>query len=432
MEAGKSKCRHCGAVLGPGCVFCEICGNRAEQDSASAAEPENAGPDVLDPAPPFCLSAALPQAMLAGLRSAVYIGFRACKDIYDSVKFVLRNGTDELAVRRCCDGRPLTANHCVSIDVVPERAGSVRLALDVVCGFESEQGACEEVHTAFFDIVVEDANGAAPVININQTQTSDRAGDTKGGSINVVIGGENFVADKNPDYTRYAADPAALSPVPTRLRTSPARLTLKAGNVALQLISDATASFGRQSDNTVPLRIYGPDGRLDVDANKYGDEGWRLSRYQFRIAVEGSDCMVYDGGAPASQGPDAAASPSSFGTFVNGRRARHDSGTGIPAGIETVISAGPGDARFEMRAVFLRDGMNRPLGVRLTRTDGAAQTVCIVCRSLPLESGCSIAWTGGRWMLCREGSVPETLNTGGTVRIGGTDYGIYPFHSTHI
>ena len=202
--------------------------------------------------------------------------FRTSEDIYESVEFVLRNGDAELCRRPCCAGRPMSVEHEVFLDVTPRNCGVARVELDIVCRIGPDGD--EEVHTAALHIAVDDRAPSAfsPVFNISQTQTSDRAGDTKGGDINVNLGGLKITAEDSS--SRYETDSSRFVPLEPHLRISPARLTLSGEGGVMQLVSDRVATFGRSRDNTIALRICGADGSVLREETKTS-----ISRYHFRI-----------------------------------------------------------------------------------------------------------------------------------------------------
>ena len=207
MGSEQPRCPNCFTEIDPGATFCPGCGMRFETEvssphvEAARAEPEVAlktselESESAAPGGPFSLSAAIPVAMQVGRRSHVVVRFRTSEDIYESVEFVLRNGDAELCRRPCCAGRPMSVEHEVFLDVTPRNCGVARVELDIVCRIGPDGD--EEVHTAALHIAVDDRAPSAfsPVFNISQTQTSDRAGDTKGGDINVNLGGLKITAE---------------------------------------------------------------------------------------------------------------------------------------------------------------------------------------------------------------------------------------------
>jgi hypothetical protein len=358
-------------------------------------------------------------------RSLVNVRFRAAADIYESVEFVLRNGSVELARRPCCYGRPQTCEHEVALEVRPKCCGAARIELDVVC----RVGAADdvEVHTAALKIDV-DAGGASsfcPTFNINQNLSSDRAGDTKGGNINVNLGGLKLNPEE--DASRYET-PGTFSVLRTTQKTSPRRLTLKGEDGVVQLLSDDVVSFGRkEEDNTVPLRIFGPDGKMDPKANANN-----ISRRHFRIERSENGCLVRDGGVARDATEPAVVVPSAYGTRVDGERLRPAGCAGVASGRDVSLCVGREDVELKMNLRFFRDGWNRPAGILLDRGDGARQRICVVWRKVPLSAGEAVSWNGTRWTLEGAAIPQQPLAVGTSVSIDGRKYEILPFHKTHV
>lgn len=425
MESERTTCPNCGATLPHGAIFCESCGNRVDR----ASEPSHAVPSspcgsesrpaasqgAPADAAPFEVFAALPEAMQVGRRSLVHICFRAHEDIYESVEFVLRNGDDELARRPCCNGRPFVVEHTVSIGVTPKVHGCARVALDVVCHVST--GCEEEIHTAPLDVAVDDRKSQAafsPVFNISQNQTSDRAGDTKGGDINVNLGGLKITVDEDP--TRYET-PAKFLPLPMTLRKSPARLTLKGGSGVLQLLSDDEVSFGRNRDNVITLRFFREDGTVDDEAS-HG-----ISRFQFRVARSDHDCLVADGG-------DGRAS--THGTRIDGKDVPPAGSCRVASGRDVVLGVGPKDSELKLRLRFVRDGWGRPSGVLVDREDGAGVRICTVWREVSVSASEKIIWNGCHWAMMSGSGGLHPIVIGAAVSIGGRHFQVQPFHKTHL
>lgn len=423
-------CQNCGAALAPGAAFCESCGKRVERVEAQASftpagdrKPEEsvqAAPAC--PPSPFVLAAALPLAMQVGRRSLIHLRFRARADIYESVEFVLRNGDCELARTPCCPGRPFVVEHQVSLSVTPSVCGAARVALDVVCRFGD--GCDEEVHTAALDIAVDDRRQTSfsPVFNINQTQTSDRAGDTRGGDVNVNLGGLKLSVEE--DATRYAT-PSSFAPLGVSLRKSPARLTLSGGTEVVQLLSDDVVSFGRNRDNVIPLRSFGADGTMQSDASKC------ISRFHFRLSRTDRDCLVMDGGCPPEQNGAAAVSPSAYGTRVDGERMPPAGVCRVEAGREVVVGVGREDMELRLRLRFLRDSWGRPSGAVVDRDDGANMRVCVAWREVRLGTE-SVLWNGSHWAMAVGSEGTSQIAIGTLVTIGGKTFEVQPFHKTHL
>ena len=430
------------SVLEPGAQFCQNCGRKVasgdfqpgpsadarpiQQAEQSPAQPAT-GPSGHGGHAAFELYVAKPKAMLVGHRSLVYVRFRAKSDLYDSVEFVLRKGTDVLARRFCCEGRPLTEMHSATFDVTPRCGGVVRLAIDAICRVQLSSDICEETHTAFFDVAVDERSPLSSMtVNISQVQTSDRAGDTKGGDINVNLADLARAGAKDSGLDRYETSTDTFSPLVPRLCKSPSRLTLKAGNVAIQLLSDNIVAFGRQSDNAIVLRICDERGVYDRDANEYNG-GYKLSRHQFEIGTDGRTCFVRDGHAT-----DGGCTASAYGTRVDGVPVPHATVSQLPSGREVRLGMGPEDAEFKMAATFRRDAMGRAAGVAITRGDGADQRIFIVWREVQTGSRDTVIWTGGCWALRNGDASTIPLSIGTSVEIDGRELSVMPFHQTHI
>lgn len=435
MGSEQSKCPKCWTPVSPGASFCTGCGMRLAPAAAPDAPPdgsapegartESAGTPVLTCRGPFSLTAALPEAMQVGRRSLVVVRFRTEADIYESVTFVLRNGDAELCRRPCCAGRPMSVEHEVFLDVTPRNCGVARVELDVICRIGSDGD--EEVHTAALHLAVDDRapSSFSPVINISQTQTSDRAGDTKGGDINVNLGGLSLAQENSS--ARYETDASRFVPLAAHLRISPPRLTLSGAGGIMQLVSDSTVSFGRSRDNTIALRICGPDGSVLREATKTS-----ISRYHFRIERNARGCAVLDGGlAPGSTSPSVPA-PSSYGTRLDGSAVPPAGSANLETGRIVALAAGRTDAELTLRLMFWRDGWGRPEGVLASRCDGARQKICIVWREIPVSATERLLWSGSCWMLAADGAAPQELAVGTTASVGGTAYSVLPFRQTHL
>ena len=437
MGSEVPRCPKCLAEINPGAAFCSECGMRFEtqvvppQANAARAEPEVAldnNESVSDSAAsgwPFLLSAAIPVAMQVGRRSLVVVRFRTAADIYESVEFVLRNGDVELCRRPCCAGRPMSVEHKVFLDVTPRNCGVARVELDIICRIGPDGD--EEVHTAALHIAVDDRAPSAfsPVINISQTQTSDRAGDTKGGDINVNLGGLKINADDSS--ARYETDSSRFVPLEPHLRISPARLTLSGDCDVLQLVSDKTVTFGRSRDNTIPLRIYGADGSVRREETKTS-----ISRYHFRVECSDHVCAVMDGGMPPGSTAPAIPTPSSYGTRLDGSALPPAGSAVLVPGRDIALAVGRTDSELPMNLRFWRDSWGRPEGVLVERRDGARQKICIVWREIPLSGSVRILWNGSCWMLAEGSSAAVGISVGTTVSVGGNTFNVLPFHQTHI
>ena len=433
MERNQT-CSNCGAALPPGAAFCESCGKRvpeatvsepcAPQSVASCPQPCEAEPLAGFDTRPFELFAALPEAMQVERRSLVIVRFRAHADIYESVEFVLRNGSEELVRRPCCHGRPLTVEHQVSLEVRPKACGAARIALDVVCrvGADGET----EVHTAILQVAVDGrrTESFSPVFNINQTQTSDRAGDTRGGNINVNLGGLSLHAPE--DVSRYETS-SNFAPFPVALRKSPPRLTLRGPSGVVQLLSDDVVTFGRNRDNLIPLRVFGADGTIDHDANQNN-----ISRFHFRLAREARDCVVMDGGRSSDQGACGEIVASAYGTRLNGTRLAPAGSARLESGRENLLGVGREDVELRMRLSFSRDSWGRPSGVVVDREDGARLRVCVVWREIRLSESDKILWNGCHWAIASGSSEPRQIAVGTVVSVGGNSFDVLPFHQTHV
>ena len=449
MKCGNPRCQ---APLEPGDRVCPFCGTRVEIADAPERAPEapKSAPDASESVPPaaevtkrvphvpFELAAALPKAMQVGRRSTVKVRFRAIDDIYESVEFVLRCGSKELSRAGCCVGRPGVAEHLVPLPVTPGTCGEARLALDVVCCVKkcekSDDGKREmlpdyfETHTVDMDMHVDaqSPTSFAPVININQNNTSDRAGDTKGGDIHLNLGG--LPLSQPTDPSRYETS-TSFSPLAVRLAASPARLTLMCGDEALQLVSDDRVTFGRDRTATIPLRICGPDGMVDYEANRFGQpdslgrRSYVLSRLHFEIKRTGGDCVVSDG---------ANGRPSSTGTRVDASPLPPCGAVKLVPRRETALEAGCEEKALRMRVTFHRDAWGRAEGFVLSRQDGARQRVCAVWRDVPLGDGESVFWSGILWQLSAGGKPPIPLVVGTAVTIEGKSFLVLPFRQTHV
>ena len=431
-DAEHLKCPNCGTPYEPGSLFCETCGMRLDGGSAAIAN-DSSPNSPCEPTGrafawrvPFDLSAALPKALQVGRRSLVFVRFRASSDIYESVELVLRNGGEELCRRPCCPGRPLTAEHRVALEVRPKFVGTVRVELDVVCSIDTALKE-KETYTAELQLKVEESGDAAfnPVFNISQTQTSDRAGDTRGGDINVNLGGLQL--RRNEDPARYETDPYAFSTLAAQLRVSPPRLTLEGAEGVLQLVSDHVVTFGRNRDvNTIALRVCGADGKVDVAATK------NISRSHFRIECEGRTCRLRDGlivGDPL-RGPTET-KPSSFGTRLDGTSLSPCGCVCLSPGREISLNIGREEVELRMRLQLFCDGLRRPNGFLIDREDGARQRVCAVWREIPLEDGSRILWNGSHWSLeGSSGCVPLAIGT--SVSVAGKSFTVLPFYQTFV
>lgn len=415
MDAN-AKCPNCGAPLPPGAMFCESCGRRVEAASAAPSTSGDGGPEL-----PFEMSAALPKAMRAGRRSLVRVRFRAKSDMYESVEFALRNGDEELSRRPCCPGRPLAAEHEAVLDVVPKACGTARIALDVECRLCGSDDV--EMHTASLEVAIDDKSSASfsPVFNISQNQTSDRAGDTRGGSVNVNFDGLHIARDEDP--SRYET-PTAFVPLRPSLRKSPPRLTLRGRAGVVQLLSDDVVSFGRNRDNVIPLRVFGQDGALDAAANENN-----ISRFHFRVMRRGECCVVADGGGPS--GADKVR-PSAYGTRVDGSQVAPAGSVRIEAGRDVVLGIGREDAELKMRLRFETDEWGRPAGVLIDRCDGARARVLVVWRDVAVSDGESVLWNGSSWCLAKGASSVYPMSVGTSVSIGGETFAVLPFRQTHL
>jgi len=424
MEAERTKCPHCGATLEREAAFCEACGTRVDRacgpSSAVPSSPCGSGRQPAAPqdapadAAPFEVFAALPEAMQVGRRSLVHLRFRAFADIYESVEFVLRNGDDELARRFCCSGRPFAFLHEASLDVTPRRCGAARVALDVVCRVGAE--CDEEIHTVSLDVAVDDKRQASfsPVFNISQNQTSDRAGDTKGGDVNVNLGGLRLSVDE--DASRYET-PARFVPLRASLRKSPVRLTLSGAQGVVQLVSDEVVSFGRNRDNVIPLRFFREDGTVDEESSN------GISRFQFKVERSDRDCLVTDGGGGRA---------STHGTRIDGKDVPSAGSCRIVSGRDVALGVGIRESELKMRLRFVRDGWGRSSGVVVDREDGANVRVCAVWREVPVSDSERVLWNGSRWALASGSVEPRPIAVGASVSIGGKTFEVLPFHKTHI
>ena len=434
MESERTTCPNCGATQPQGAIFCESCGKRVDRacESSAAVSSSPCGserrPAALQGTPadaaPFEVSAALPEAMQVGRRSLVHVRFRARADIYESVVFVLRNGDDELARVPCCNGRPFAVEHQVSLPVTPKVCGAARVALDVLC--RVGLGCDEEIHTVSLDVAVDDRKSQAafsPVFNISQNQTSDRAGDTNGGDVNVNLGGLKITVDENS--ARYET-PVKFLPLCMTLRKSPTRLTLKEGAGVLQLLSDDVVSFGRNRDNVVPLRIFGPSGEIDENASK------GISRFHFRLSRTDRDCLVMDGGRPPAQDGEGVVSPSAYGTRIDGKSVPAAGGCRIESDRDVVLGVGREDVELKLRLRFVRDGWGRPSGVMINREDGADVRICTVWREVSVSAAEKIIWNGSHWAMMSGSGELRPIVIGAAVSIGGRHFQVQPFHKTHL
>ena len=446
MDGEMQVCPNCGAAIEPGDRFCPSCGTKVEECAVQHTPPAlratspNLGEELRGSSPetgevaagrrgmtsmtsaPFELSAALPEAMQVGRRSLVMVRFRAKEDIYEAVEFVLRNGEEELARRVCCPGRPLTSEHQVSLDVIPKTCGSARVALDVVCRVGT--GCDVEVHTSILQIAVDDSGKSDafnPIFNISQMQNSDRAGDSKGGDINVNLGGIKL--HQELDSTRYET-PTSFTPIRTELRMSPARLTLNGGSSVLQLVSDDVVTFGRSRGNVIPLRAFGPDGILDEDASV------GISRFHFRIGRTDRGLMIMDGGFPdGTASADGNAAPSAYGTRVEGAKLPPAGACKVASGRNVPFAVGRKDVELKMRLRAFCDRQGRSAGAIIDREDGARMRVCVAWRDVPLTDAETISWSGCRWSL---NSDKTPLFVGAVISIGGASFEVQPFHHTHL
>lgn len=414
------KCPYCSAPMPDGAGFCESCGRRMPELRPEPSAGYSQGmPSV---SAPFSLRVALPEAMQVGRCSLVGVCFRAETEIYESVEFVLRNGDAEFDRVLCCSGRPQTVEHRSVLKVRPQTAGMAYIELDVICKVGVMGDA--EVHTAAVQIDVDAPRQTAfnPVFNINQTQTSDRAGDTHGGNINVNFGGLQIQPAE--DASRYETAMSDFRPLRTCVRRSPARLTLKGGGRVMQIVSDQRMSFGRNRENLIPLRICGADGRVDMAAN----EG-NISRFHFRVECQGHECLIRDGGNEA---------PSAYGTRVDGSQLAPQGAQRLRPECDVMLGIGCPAIELKMKLRLFCDPYGRPSGLRLDRLDGARQRTCAVWRELPVDEGVKLVWNGCRWTLEPESAsgaaaaAPCALAVGGRVSIGGMSYEILPFHQTHL
>ena len=423
------KCPRCAARVPLGSLFCEGCGTRMPPERqpsddipagvpAGAAQP--ARREQGDPGrAPFTLHVALPKALQVGRRSLVYVRFRALADLYESVEFALRNGDVELSRCSCCQGRPQTVEHQVCLEVKPQTAGMARIELDAFCRVGLAEDV--EIHTAAFQLDVDAKQETAfcPTFNINQTQTADRAGDTKGGNINVNLGGLQIQPVDDP--ARYTTAPADFKPVEMEVQTSPARLTLQGVGCVLQLLSDRVLSFGRSRENTIPLRKFRTDGTPDREANGC------ISRFHFRIESTDRDCHLCDGGK----------TPSSCGTRLEGERLSPGGSVRLRRGDGLALGIGREECELKMELGYFADAYDRPSGFRLDRLDGIRQRICAVWREVPIDEGTTVAWNGSRWSLVTrapDGASVQSrvLAIGSTVSVGGSTYTVHPFHQTYV
>lgn len=431
------KCPQCAARMPPGTRFCECCGRRMpERDpdpsavpvcppvtpAASGAESSVGHLEAPPGGAPFSLQVSLPKAMQVGRRSLVGVRFRAATDLYESVEFALRNGDAEMYRVSCCPGRPQMLEHKVMLEVKPQTAGMMRIDLDVICRIGISGDV--EVHTAAIqtDVDAQRPTAFSPVFNISQNQTSDRAGDTRGGNINVNLGGLQMQSVE--DTARYETAMSDFRPIATCLRTSPPRLTLKGDGGVLQIVSDRLVSFGRNRGNMIPLRVCGADGRVDKAAN----EG-NISRFHFRVECEGRECLIRDGGEET---------PSAYGTRVDGEQLSPLGSARLCPGCDVSLGVGRPEVELKMKLRLFCDPYGRPSGMRLDRLDGARQRTCVVWRELPVAEGTKLTWNGSRWTLEPVSSsgapsvTPCALAVGSSVAIGGKSYEILPFHQTHL
>ena len=440
-------CPSCSAPLEDDAQFCASCGRRVEPPASveppcaprveSPCAPRVEPPCVPCAEPlgaqevrmpsgssPFELSAALPMALQVGRRSLVYVRFRAATDLYESVEFVLRNGNEELCRRPCGFGRPGTQERKVALEVLPKCSGTACVELDVVCRVDAEAA---EVHTAELQLVVEEKSATAfsPVFNISQQQTSDRAGRTEGGDVNVNLGGLQLRQEEDP--SRYETNPSAFAALGARLQKSPARLTLNAGDEVVQLVSDRVVTFGRNRDNTVALRVCGADGRVDRLANESN-----ISRFHFRIECEGRECRLRDGyvvedtvrGGVERQG-------SAYGTRIGGESLAQAGCVCLLPGRDLTLAIGREEVELRMRLRLFCDAWQIPQGFLLDRQDGARQRICGVWREIPLDGERGVAWNGSAWSLTSpSGCVPLAVGT--TVTIGGKKFAVLPYYQTHV
>ena len=454
MGTTPTKCAFCSAPLPPGALFCDSCGRQVE-DASVGTSPTIAARPVSRPATrpfaqvssvpaeapsddflsqevrvssteaPFELSAALPTALQVGRRSLVYVRFRSMTDIYESVEFVLRNGGEELCRRPCCFGRPQIKEHQVTLEVHPRFAGTASVSLDVICHIGVDERVVE-VHTAGLQLRVEERSATVfnPVFNINQTQTSDRAGDTEGGDINVNLGGLQL--QRNEDPARYETNPGAFAPLEARLQRSPARLTLVSEDDVVQLISDRVITFGRNRNNTVVLRVCGADGRVDRPANENN-----ISRFHFRVEAEGRDCRLRDGDTIDDPERGHKKGPSSYGTRLDGESVPGAGCVSIMSGRDIALSIGRKDVELRMQFHLYCDAWRVPQGFVIDRKDGAKQRICAVWREVPLNGREKIEWNGSSWSFVgTTGCVP--LAIGMSVSMDGKSFAVLPFYQTHV
>ena len=212
-------------------------------------------------------------------------------------------------------------------------------------------------------------------------------------------------------------------PAPRPPSLSHPRLTLKCGEEVIQLLSDDCVTFGRNETTTIPLRICGADGKVDLAANK-ADEDYIVSRRHFQIGRIGANCVLSDG-------VDGKASYN--GTGIDGTLLPPSGEVQIEVGRSHEIVAGYrcGDNALKMRVTFHRDKCGCPAGFVLERLDGARQMVYTVWKEVPLCDG-YVSWDGSCWYF-RDGagkSIP--LIVGISAHIGGKTYEISPFLKTHL
>lgn len=203
----------------------------------------------------------------------------------------------------------------------------------------------------------------------------------------------------------------------------PHRLTLTHGDEVWQLLSDETVTFGRSTQTTVPLRICGGDGRVDLDLNQRNQQAF-LSSCQFTLERSGNQCVLRDG---------ADGGKASNGVRVDGQEVPSHGTVNLPAGRVADMNVGFEGHGLGLRVRFHRDAQGDASGVVLDRLDGARQRVFVVWRELPIGGGESLTWDGERWYLSRNGSTAVIpLAVGSTVSIGGKAFAVQPFHKTHL
>jgi len=435
MDTGSIKCPACSAPLKPGAKFCAACGKplsaapKSETPTPAAPKfetPKQETPKQQTPTSggsgcPFELSAALPKAMQVSRRSQVFVYFRTTTDIYEKVELVLRNGTEELARKDCCHGRPLAGRqYDIALDVVPKHHGTAQVELDVYCCFGSEEGDREQ-YTAPLNLQVrQQQNSSAsfnPVFNVHDIK-ADKSGDASAGNFLFNLG--DFNKREDVDESQYTTDPSERRPLAPALRNSPTRLTLAGGEEVLQLLSDHEVTFGRNSSTTIPLRVCGADGRVnDVASN--------LSRVHFRIANDNRACRLSDGGYC-----DGELKPSTNGTRLEGEQLPPNGSARLVPGRTLRLSAGSVERELRMKLKVFADSWERPCGFVLDRLDGARQRTCAVWREVQLDDRDRVFWNGCSWSLMSDDGLSRSLSVGTKVQINGREYAVLPFRKTHL